>query len=760
MIATGQSMLRREDPDLLTGRAIFVADLEIEQLADSCHAVFVRSTFAHARIESVSVIDAGVMPGVVRVVTSDEISHLVTRPFAPSFHEDFAQPLLAGHRVRYVGEPIAVVLAETVAQAVDAAELVEVSYAPLEAVVGPDRAVADGVLLFDGAGTNIVARGSAAKAEPEIFDRAAVVVHRRVVNPRQSAAPIEPRGVACFWSGDDVHLWSSTQRPHNLRDRVSKLYGIDRQRVHVVAGPNVGGGFGGKGTASVEEQLIPELSRLVERPVRWIETRTEHQTASTQGRGEILDVTLVGTREGVFEGVRMHLLKDCGAYPVGGALIPPNYSGPMVSGPYVIPHAEFAYTSVVTNAPSIGAFRGAGRAPVIDALECAVDGFAATIGMDPADLRRRNLVTAEQMPYTSATGVVYDEADYPRDLERALELADYSRLRVEQERRRAATDVRQLGIGVVPYNHMTNGAGGEDAHVTIRPDGSALVITGSTSQGHGHDITWAQIASDVLAIPVEAIEVVQGNTDAIATGIGAVGSRSLQTAGVAVHRASEVLVDRARQLAADHFEADAGDVVLDTDRGVFHVVGTPAVGMGWSELAIVGQHTDNELACGENFAGPNTFPSGCHIAIVEVDTETGGAQVVRFVAIDDAGPRVNPMIVDGQLHGGIAAGIGQALGEIVDFDDDGNPITANFMDYAIATIDLMPLFELEPSTTSSSFNQLGFKGVGESGTIGAAAAVHLAVVDAIRPLGVSHLDMPCTPLRIWEAINRSEHDDS
>lgn len=753
MTNVGRSFRRREDLTLLRGEGRFVADLTPSELGidhEPCHVVFVRSPFAHAELGAIETLDALAMPGVLAVVTAEDLADLTIADFSPAFPQGMAQPLLADRRVRFVGQTVAAVVARSREEGVDAAELVDVSYEPLEAVLDLDAALTGEVLLFDHLESNVVL-GDVPIAEPSIERE--VTISCRLVSPRQSAAPIETRGAVAVWRGDDLHVWSSTQRPHGLRDSICAVHGLDRTAVHVIAGPNVGGGFGGKGGVAVEELLLPRLARLVEHPVRWIDTRSEYQTAAQQSRGEVVAVELAGSADGHFQSIDVHITKDCGAFPVVGAGLPQGYSRPLTTGPYAIPEAAFGFVSVVTNAPPVAAFRGAGRAPIIHAIECAVDAYAAKIGMDPAEIRQRNLVRPEQMPYETPMGSVYDEADYPGDLTTVMELASYDELRRDQEARRGAPDGSQLGIGVIAYNHITNGAGGEEASVTVQPDGSAVVVTGSTDQGHGHDMTWSQIASDVLAIPMDRILVREGNTDQIATGVGAVGSRSLQTAGMAVHQSAEAVVERARALAADHLEAAIGDVVLDRESGSFTVVGSPAITVAWAELAAIGLgDPERELVCGEVFAGPNTYPSGSHVAVVELDPVTGLVDVVRYFGVDDAGRRVNPMIVEGQLHGGIAAGLGQALCEVVSFDDAGNPITASFMDYALPTADLVPSFELVPAAVASSFNSLGFKGVGESGTVAAAPAVHLAVLDALRPFGVTHLDMPCTPLKVWDAI--------
>ena len=760
MTNVGRSLRRREDPTLLRGEGRFVADLAAAELGtdhEPCHVVFVRSPFAHAELGPIDTAGALAMPGVLAVDTAADVADIVIADFSPAFPSGMGQPLLADGRVRFVGQTVAAVVARSREEAVDAAELVEVDYKPLESVTDLAASLRGDVLLFDHLDSNVVLGGEPVPQRP--IERE-VMISRRLVSPRQSAAPIETRGAIAAWRGEDLHMWSSTQRPHGLRDSVCTVHHLDRAMVHVIAGPNVGGGFGGKGGVAVEELLLPRLARLVDQPVRWIDTRSEYQTAAQQSRGEVVTVDLAGSADGQFESINVHIIKDCGAFPVVGAGLPQGYSRPITTGPYAIPEAEFSFVSVVTNAPPVAAFRGAGRAPIIHAIECAVDAYAVEIGMDPAELRQRNLVRPEQMPYETPMGSIYDEADYPADLATVMELAGYVELRRDQTARRANRNGLQLGVGVIAYNHITNGAGGEEASVTVQPDGSAVVVTGSTDQGHGHDMAWAQIASDVLAIPMDRIVVREGHTDEVATGVGAVGSRSLQTAGMAVHQSAEAVVERARALAADHFEAAVGDVMLDSDTGSFTVVGTPSVSATWSELAVLGLgDPERELVCGEVFAGPNTYPSGSHIAVVELDPDTGMVDVVGYFGVDDAGRRVNPVIVEGQLHGGIAAGLGQALCEVVAFDDAGNPITASFMDYALPTADLLPNFELAPAAVASSFNSQGFKGVGESGTVAAAPAVHLAVLDALRPFGVTHLDMPCTPLRVWDALRGAASAD-
>ncbi|MFT7650044.1 MAG: carbon-monoxide dehydrogenase large subunit [Candidatus Poriferisodalaceae bacterium] len=745
---TGQSVQRSEDADLLRGAASYTADLNARSeplLAGALHVAFVRSPYASALVTAIDGSQASAMPGVAAVVTPADLADLQAAAFAPAPHRDDPQPVLATE-VRFAGQPVAAVAAETAALAADAAETVIVDYDERTPVLDLDDALATAVVES----TRLMADHA-----PQVFAACDIVVEQQFWNPRQLPAPIEAISIAAAWTDDGhVHVWSATQRPHGCRDSLAHLFDIPADMIHVVA-PAVGGGFGGKVSRTQEEHVVPAIARLLGRPARWNQTRTEYFLAATQGRGERIDITLGGDADGRIAAVRGMLVKDGGAYPMVGVVLADGYAKKIANGCYDIPHIEFSSIGVLTNRPPTSAFRGAGRSPYLAALERAVDIYAARIGMDPALVRRLNLISPDQMPYRTPTNALYDEADYPGDLERALDAVGYDELRRDQAARRAEGGTKALGVGIASYLHMTVGGGGEEAQVSIDPDGGATVITGSTSQGHGHATTWAQIAGDVLKLPVESIRVFEGDSDAIATGQGAIGSRSLQTAGLAIHRSSREIVDRARSLAANLLEASPEDVVLSDETGVgFHVVGTPSRSIGWAQLATSDEIEREELSCGEFYdtEGRNTFPSGCHIAVVEVDMETGLVDLVRFISVDDAGPRVNPMIVEGQIHGGIASGAAQALGEVMLWDEHGNPVTTNFADYSMAAIDQFPMFDVIPSATASSMNELGFKGVGESGTVGATPAVHNAVIDALSHLGVEHFDLPCTPERVWAAI--------
>ena len=749
----GAPVPRVEDRDLVRGEARFTADLRLPALDGALHLAFVRSSVAAGTIVSVDGSRALDEPGVVAVLTGrdlvDDPAVDNDTPFSVGFGRELAQPILPVDRIGFAGQVVAAVVADSPARAADAAEAIDVDITPDDPVLDLDRALAE---------TAIEGTRLEADHDPDRFapgpDR--VVVELTQLSPRQSASPIEARAVAAHWDGDRLIVWAATQTPHGFKASLASVMGLDPDRIQVVA-PAVGGGFGGKTTRSAEEFLVAILARRLGRPIRWSDTRSEYLATAPQGRGERISLTLAGDRTGRFEALRAHLVKDGGAYPLVGVLLPAAYTAKVANGCYDIGDVEFSSIGVRTNRPPTSAYRGAGRSAYIGALERLVDRFAAEVGLDPVEVRRRNLIGPSAMPYTTPTGAVYDEADYPGDLERAVAAAGYDDLRAEQARRRADGDRLALGIGVACYNHMTTGGGGEEAMVAIEPDGSATVVTGTTSQGHGHATTWAQIASDVLTIPVDRIRVIEGDTDRIASGVGAVGSRSLQTAGLAVHNSASEVLARARAWAADQLEAAAADIVVAPDGSGFHVIGTPARSVGWAQIAAAALDdgsAERELTCGEFYdtEGRNTFPSGAHVAVVEVDTETGLARLLRLIGVDDAGTVVNPMIVEGQIHGGMASAVGQVLGEVVVHDEAGNHLTGTFLDYPLPTTDQLPSFEVVPSGTPSSFNALGFKGVGESGTVGATGAVHNAVVDAVAHLGVRHLDLPCTPERVWTAI--------
>jgi carbon-monoxide dehydrogenase large subunit len=632
---------------------------------------------------------------------------------------------------------------------------VVVDYEPLPVVVDPEVAAGDGTLLFPDHGTNIAIDVSAPPGD-DTFAGCEVVVEQRVVNQRVAPCPLEVRTAAAWWAdgGSRLTLSASNQHPHGAKAALAGLYGLEAEQVRVVV-PDVGGGFGAKIGLYPEELVLPWLARAAGRPVRWTETRTESMLSLGHGRAQWQRVKIGGRRDGTVLAYRLEVLQDAGAYPSIGAFLP-FLTQMMTSGTYAIARVEFSAKAVVTNTNPTVAYRGAGRPEATASIERAVDLFAAEIGMDPTEVRRRNLVAPDAFPYTNGTGTVYDSGDYARALDLALEASGYQELRAEQARRRESGDHRLLGIGVSTYVEVTNGdGGGEWAKVEVLPSGRAKVYTGTSPHGQGHATAWAMVASEQLGIPVEDIELVANDTDLIPSGGGTMGSRSLQAGGLAVHEAAVELVDHARKRAADALEAAPADVVLDKAEGVFHVAGTPALNVSWSALAeqAAGASSGAGLSAERSSSPPGpTFPFGAHVAVVEVDAETGAVRLERIVAVDDAGTIINPLLAEGQRHGGLAQGAAQALLEEVRYDEDGNPVTANLADYAMISATELPSFELVSMVTPTPLNALGAKGIGESGTIGSTPAVQSAVVDALAHLGVRHLDMPANAERVWRAI--------
>ncbi len=766
MSVMGTRVVRREDPGFLTGSNRYTADLDDPRLDGAVHVQFVRSTIAHARITELDVSDAASAPGVLAVFTAADITaagDMGAPPVAiPGMIPDaLARPWLATDVVRYVGEAIAVVVAESQVAAEDAAELVIVDYDPLDAVVDPVASATDAVLVHPDFTTNTALEVPFGWTE-DLFDGCEVVVTAELVNQRVAVAPMEPRAMATTWSDGRLLVFISTQSAHTAKRVFGTVYGLEPELVHVIA-PAVGGGFGAKINPQTDEMLIPWVSRKVGRPVRWNETRSESMVSMPHGRGQVDKIEIGGRRDGTVEAYRLTVLQDVGAYPSMAAFLP-FMTRTMAPGTYAFPKVECNVKSVMTNTTPLEAYRGAGRPEATAAVERAMDLFAAEIGMDPVEVRRRNLIPSDAFPFTTPTGAVYDCGDYSGALDRALAEADYEGLRAEQARRRAAGDPVQLGIGVSIYVEITAGPAGsqgEYAKVVLRPDGGLTVFTGSSSHGQGHDTAWAMLATDLTGIPMESIEVVAGDTDRVTEGHGTFGSRSLQLGGSAVWTATEQVVAKARQVAAELLEANPDDIVLDVERGMFHVEGTPTAARSWAEVGAAGDITTpigggamgQPIEAALTFTAENaTFPFGAHVAVVEVDTETGQVTLRRIVTCDDAGRLLNPLIVEGQRHGGIAQGVGQALFEHMMYDEDGNPQTANLADYAFGSAAEFPSFDLVPLETPSPVNPLGAKGIGESGTIGSTPAVQSAVIDALSPFGVTHLDMPFTAERVWRAV--------
>ncbi|HEX9467778.1 MAG TPA: xanthine dehydrogenase family protein molybdopterin-binding subunit [Acidimicrobiia bacterium] len=750
MSILGNRVVRREDQKFLTSGGTYVDDLP---LRDAAYVTYVRSTIAHARIGSIDVNEASAAPGVLTVITGADVDLAPVPPVFPMMNAAMVRPWLATDKVRFVGEPLAAIVSETRAQGVDATELVSVDYEPLDAVVDLEAAE-HGALLFDDAGNNVafdVSEMMGFVPTDDFFDGCDVVVRQRIVNQRVAPCPLEVRAAAAAW-GDDGRLthWGSTQTPNGLQGQIAGAFGLDPSQVRVIA-PDVGGGFGAKGAFYPEEQLLGWIAKRIGRPVRWVEARSESMLTLGHGRGQVQYVELGGSRDGTLLALRVVVLQDCGAYPALGALLP-MMTRMMASGTYDIAKVEFGAKSLVTTTCPTVAYRGAGRPEATAAIERTVDVFAAEIGMDPGALRRRNLVRADQFPFTSPTGTSYDSGNYGQALDLVLQSAGYEALRAEQAERRARHDVHQLGIGISTYVEITNPLpGGEYGGVEITPAGKAIVRAGTFSHGQGHATTFAMLVSDRLGIDLDDIEFVQGDTDQIRSGQGTVGSRSLQTAGPALREASALVIEQGRELAAQLLEASPDDIVLDPVAGAFHVAGTPSMTRTWADVA--GEAGPEGLRADIDFEpfGPS-FPFGAHVAVVDVDTETGEVRLERLIAVDDSGTILNPLITEGQRHGGIAQGVAQALMEEMRYDDDGNPLTSTLAEYAMISACELPSFELVPMETPTPLNELGAKGIGESGTIGATPAVQNAVVDALSHFGVRHIDMPLTPERVWRAI--------
>ncbi|MDA8319548.1 MAG: xanthine dehydrogenase family protein molybdopterin-binding subunit [Actinomycetota bacterium] len=758
MSILGTRVLRTEDPKFLTTGGEYTADVTDDRLAGACHVFFVRSPVAHARITRVDASAALGAPGVLAVITGADLAGLPDlKPMDPdTMNMRMLRRPLATDVVRFVGDLVAAVVTEHEYQGEDAVELVDVDYEPLPAVLDLDDALSGATLLFPEAGSNVVGEfGDRAGLRPDLFDGCEVVVTRTFTNQRVAPAPMETRAAAAAWDAEGrLTAWVPNQGAQGTKGSLARMLGVDRDLVRVIT-PDVGGAFGAKFGADPEHAVVAWAARHLGRPARWTETRFENLLTMTHGRAQRHTVTIGGSRDGDVRAYRLEVVQDSGAYPRIGALLP-SLTILMATGPYDIPNAEAVGVSVVTNTTPVGAYRGAGRPEATAALERAMDLFAAEIGMDPAQVRRRNLLPPFSEPLETKFGALYDNGDYPAALDLVLQAAGYDKLRAEQAARRAGGDRMQLGIGVSCYVEITGGGDesgppSENATVEVHPDGTATILTGTSPHGQGHSTAWAMIASDELGIDVDKITVKWGDTDLIPEGGGTGGSRSLQQGGAAVQQASRELLDVARERAAAELEANPADLRFDVARSAFEVAGDPEAAIPLADLA-----RDERLLIRAVFTAPEaTYPFGAHLAVAEVDTETGKATLTRMVTVDDAGIVLNPLLAEGQRHGGIAQGAAQALLEEVVYDADGNPLTASFADYPIVSATELPSFELITSETPTSYNPLGAKGIGEAGTIGATPAVQSAVVDAVAHLGVRHVEMPASPMRVWRAINEA-----
>ena len=747
----GASVRRVEDPRLIRGAGRYVDDV---QPADCLHAVFARSHLAHATIASLNLEAAKNAPGVVAAWSAADFEDLEPPEIeAPVDNTPLpARRVLAAGRTRYVGEAVAMLVAESRELAVDALERIDLELDPLPVVTDLEGALAkDAALLYPEFGTNL-AFGKESKhgQVKRAFDRAAVLVKERLINQRLIPSALEPRGALAWIDNGRLTIELSSQSAYGVRDAVAASLRIDEADVRVIV-EDVGGGFGSKGGCVGEEIAVAAAARRLNRPVKWIEERSENCAGTWHGRGQVQDVELAAQRDGTVLAVRSQVLADMGAHLEPYSAFVPTVVAELQTGCYRIPASQSTLRAVYTNATPTGPYRGAGRPEAAFLIERMMDRLAGELDLDPVEVRLRNFVRPSDFPYTNAAGSTYDSGNYQASLKRLVELADYPGLRRAQ--RTAREGGRLQGIGISTYVEEAAGFAEDRATVRLEPDGTITVITGSTPHGQGHQTTWGQLAADAFGLPFDKVRVLYGDTDQPAYAVGTFGSRSAAISGAAVHEGAVRLKRKVRALAAAAFEAATADIVV-TD-GRVHVRGVPTRFMTLTDIAEWAASADrtDELAVKASFDPPDTvFPFGAHLAYVEVDAETGSVKLLRYVAVDDCGPVINPMIVDGQLHGAIAQGVAQALYEGVVYDRDGQLLTGNLTTYLLPTAADLPEFETDRTETPTPHNPMGVKGIGEGGTTGSTPAVVNAVMDALRPLGIHQLDMPLTPFRIWGAI--------
>jgi carbon-monoxide dehydrogenase large subunit len=777
--ALGKPIRRKEDAHLLHGQTNWTDNI---QLPGTVHMAILRSPMAHAKITKLDVSGALKQPGVVAAYGAKELGELNGGvPCVWPVTDDIkmpAFPALAIDKVRQVGDCVAVVLATSVAAAVDALDAIEVSYETLPAVTDMEAALASGsALVHDEIETNACYVYKMPCGDYEASRATAdVVVARRFINQRLIPTFMEPRSVVAAPMGmsDEITIWSSTQIPHILRVLLALVTGIPENNLRVIA-PDVGGGFGGKLQCYREEILVTNLAKKLGRPVKWTETRSENMVATHHGRDQIQDIEIAATKDGKILGLKVTLLANMGAYlqiitpgvPLLGMFMYPAI--------YKMDSYDFTCTGVFTNKTPTDAYRGAGRPEATYAIERIIDELAAEIGMEPMELRKKNWITHDEFPYTTIAGLTYDTGNYEAATEKALAMFDYDGLRAEQAQRRASGDPVQLGIGISTFTEMcglapsrTLGAlkyvAGGWEHCTVRalPTGKIEVVTGTSPHGQGHETAWSQIASSILSVPVEDIEVIHSDTGRSPYGMDTYGSRSLAVGGQAIKAASERLVEKARLIAAHQLECSAAD--LEFVNGSFHVKGDPSKSQALGAVAFEA-FTAHNLPPGveptlqaEATIDPEDFsyPHGTHLAAMEVDTETGQVKLRKYVCVDDVGTQVNPMIVEGQVHGGVAQGIAQALFEGAEYDEDGNLLTASLADYLIPSAADLPSFDTDTTVTPSTSHPLGTKGVGEAGAIASTPAIINGIVDALRHLGVNDVAMPASPQTVWRTIQAAK----
>ncbi len=777
----GTRYARREDAPILSGEARYVDDLVVP---GALHIALVRSPHAHARVTSIDSAAAAAMPGVVAVYSGADLTGEWAGPMPCAWPvvEDMKSPPhfpVTTDKARYVGDAVAVVVATSAIAAKDAAESVVVDYDVLPAVIDLEDSLSDRVIINEDLGTNLAYTWELKPDEEKVdaaFAAAAHTVKERYIQQRLIPSPMEPRGVLVVPApyGGDFTIYSATQIPHILKVMVALGLGISETKLRVIA-PAVGGGFGCKLNVYAEELICTALARKLKKPVRWTEERTENTQATIQGRGQIQDIELAADENGKVTAVRVNLVADMGAYmqlvtpgiPLLGAFL--------YHGVYDVPAYSFTCKSVFTTMTPTDAYRGAGRPEATYAIERAMDSLARTVGVDPAELRRRNFIPTDAFPYSSAPGLVFDSGNYDGALDKALEMAGYEGLRKEQQERRNAGSTKHLGIGLSSYCEMCGlapsrvlaalryGAGGwESASVQLLPTGKVQVTTGTSPHGQGHETSWSQIVADRLGVSPDDVDVLHSDTAISPLGMDTYGSRSLAVGGTAVALATDKVIDKARTIAAHQLEVSEDD--LEFANGTFSVRGSSDKALPIQAIAFASftghdlpEGMEPNLRAESSFDPPNfVFPFGTHVCVVEVDEETGAVDLLKYVAVDDCGNQVNPMIVEGQVHGGIVQGVAQALFEEASYDEDGNLLTSTLADYLVPSAAEMPSFDLGSTCTPSPTNPLGVKGIGEAGTIASTPAVINAIVDALSPLGVTDVRMPASPQRVWSTIQEAK----
>lgn len=773
----GSGIKRREDPKLITGKAKYTDDLKLPGLL---HMAIVRSPHAHANIKSIDTSKAEAMPGVVAVYTGEAMNIMIpTGALIPDCDLKVTEhPALAKTKVRYVGDGVAILLAENRYLAQDAAEMIEVDYEVLGATVNPEDAIKDGASqLFDEVPNNIAFNWILGDRETsdKVFAEADVVVKERIVQQRLQPTTMEPRSAVAQWNDvtEELTIWCTTQNPHIHRVLLSGLLGVAENKLRIIA-PEVGGGFGAKIDVYPDEALAGWASMQLGVPVKWTETRSENYVAMTHGRDHIQYVELAATSDGKVKGIRGKVYAGLGAYlTTFGAGIPTILHGLLYNGVYVFEDTFCDIVGVFTSTTPVEAYRGAGRPEATFLVERLMDKMAVELNMDPTEFRRKNLIPKFENGHTVPPGIVtYDSGDYEPALDKALEMAGYTTFREDQAK--AREEGRYLGVGVTTYTELcglgpseVNAAVGfqagawESAIIRVSPTGKAQVLIGTSPHGQGAATTFAQIVSDGTGLPMEDIEIVHGDTDKTPMGWGTYGSRTAAVTGAAISGAITKFRDKAKAMAAHMLEANIEDI--EFEGGNLYVKGSPDNAKTIQDIALMTnlawdlpEGMEPSLEVSQFYNPPNyVFPFGTHIAIVEVDPETGVIELKRYIAVDDCGPQINPMIVEGQIHGGLVQGIGQALCEGAIYDENGQLLTGTMMDYTMPRADMFPNFELDSTVTPSPHQPMGIKGVGETGTIASTPTVYNAVIDALQPFGIETIDMPLTSFRVWDAIQNS-----